>query len=290
MRTRNSPNWKRRWTGVLALAASCGAIGCEVRTTASHLPAPRMTPVAARTTESLQAEADDPKAAPPPGKQPASPGGTPKKPGQGTVTQGTPAKPAAPLLGPAGNSLATGAKTLPEVFVKDKVELRDADGTKVFSFKPKGEAVKFYDAGGEELCKLSLSTDKLKAKSADDRPLFELKHKEDKSALRIPPDDREAWKFKPRGDRLEIHTGDDRLAYVVRRDKGAVVLERPDGKLVCRAERQGGSTVVNDASGKRLITSTAVTDPLALVFFGWSELSPIEQAACLVFYLRKNPS
>ena len=33
----------------------------------------------------------------------------------------------------------------------------------------------------------------------DDKPLFELKYKADKSSLRLPPDDQEAWKFKPRG-------------------------------------------------------------------------------------------
>jgi len=281
------------WAALAVIGSSVASTGCGVKPPDSaQSPPPRDVATNARQAApadaphadgpnklnpSLPAEAEDPAAHGSVVAKPASAPGNAAAKGQ--------------LIGALRTSLATGSGQLPDAFRADKIELRDANGTKIYSFKNKGaDAVKFYDAGGQELCKLTVSTDKLKAKTAADQPLFELKYKTDKSSLRLPPDDQEAWKLKPRGDRLEIHTNDDRLAYVVRRDGAAVVLERTGGELVCRAETKGGSTTVTNAAGKVVISSTAIADPLGMVFFGWTDLDPSQQAACLVFYLRKNPT
>lgn len=265
--------------GVAALGIVLGAVATSTRGFAVDPPT--------KQKPTLPAEAEDPAAgggAPRPGAKPKTPAA------KGAASGSSTSKPVSsePLLGAARSSLATGATELPAALRADKLELRGADGEKRFQFKNKGDdAVKFYDSQGKELCKLTVSTDKLKAKSADDKPLFELKRKEDKVTLRLPPDDREVWKFKPRGERLEVHSADDRLQFVARRDGNAVVLERANGELVCRAETKGGTTMVSDAKQKTLLTTAAVSDPVAILFFGWSDLTPAQQAACLVFYSRK---
>lgn len=282
--------------GVCLGALGLIAAGCGVRVPA---PAPQPTtnaapgqgggtaptsPVVNTPPQGVQAEAEEPAATTvAPGATAA--GANSKQPGA------TPQRVATPLFGRPKSCLANGSSVLPPAMMAEKIELRDGVGLKSFSFRNKGaDAVKFYDASGTELCKLTVSFEKLKAKTPDDQPLFELKHKEDKTTLRLPPNDLEIWKFKIRGERLEIHTADDRLTYVVWSDGATVVLERPDGKVVCRAQREGAATKVSDAQGKLLFTSDAIADPLALVFFGLSELDPMQQAACLVFFLRKNPS
>lgn len=310
MRGRSERNPRNpRAAAVLSAVAWCIATtGCGVKPPDRVATAPAIQEAAgkgagatqpaapsAELNPHVQAEADEPSAHGSAIAQPASPAGSSTKPGKGSVNQPKPVAGNAttknPLLGAARTSLATGSGSLPAALLADKLELRDGSGAKVYSFKNKGaDAVKFYDAAGQELCKLTVSTDKLKAKTPDDKPLFELKHKDDKTSLRLPPDEQEVWKLKPRGDRLEIHSHDDRLTYVVRREGAAMVLERQSGELVCRAERKGGSTTVTNAAGKSVISSAAIDDPLALIFFGWTELDPSQQAACLVFYLRKNPS
>ena len=91
---------------------------------------------------------------------------------------------APPAEAPITEAPGAGGK-LPGSLAKGKIVIRDAAGNELYSLKPKGEdAAKLFDAKGIELGKLTLSADKIKVKSADDKPLFELKRKDDKVMIK----------------------------------------------------------------------------------------------------------
>lgn len=188
----------------------------------------------------------------------------------------TSAAAAKPHVTPAG---------LPAAFSAGKVELRDANGIEIYSFKPKepGE-FKFYDGSGMEICKLTFGEGRLKVKSPGDEFLFELKAKDDKVMIKNAADV-EIFKFKRKGTELDLYApGDKRLYRVLKEDYGAK-LEDNDDQVLFRAKNHEGKLVLRDPMDKTVLASKDWTEPRVLVFFRMTELSREQQAACLLFFL-----
>jgi len=179
---------------------------------------------------------------------------------------------------------------VPAVIASGKVEFRIGEGIEVGSFKARGaDAVKFYDKDGVELCKLTFSDSKIKAKSPDDQPLFELKHKDLKVMLKDASGENELFKFKIKGQNLDFYTPGDRRLYRIRHKDYGYALEDNNDNTLYRAKRKDDRIVLRDLNDETQLYSNDLQEPLALVFFFMNELNHEQQAACSLYFLANPP-
>lgn len=179
--------------------------------------------------------------------------------------------------------------SLPKIVLGGKVEFRKDEGVELYSLKPKddGTACKFYDASGKELCKFSLSDGKLKAKSADDQPLFELKPKDQKLMIKDATGEKELFKFKLKGDTIDFYLpGDKRVHRIKKKDYGWRLEDNAE-KTLFRAKSKDGKMVLRDLDDKTVLYSNDIPSPLGLIFFKIDSLSLEQQMACAILFLDK---
>ncbi|MBM4002393.1 MAG: hypothetical protein FJ295_03780 [Planctomycetes bacterium] len=177
------------------------------------------------------------------------------------------------------------AGKIPPSLARRTIVFRDPTGGDRYRLKAKGDdAAKLFDARENEVGKLTLYADRIKAKSADDKPLFELKRKDDKLMLKDAAD-KELYKWKLKGDRLSLYRGDKSLCQI-RIQAGETQLIDPQGKVRAQAALKKSVAELTDSSGKLLLASQELTDASGLIFFEIRELTPLQQAACLLFFLR----
>jgi hypothetical protein len=177
------------------------------------------------------------------------------------------------------------AGKIPPSLARRAIVFRDPSGGDRYRLKAKGDdAAKLFDARENEIGKLTLHADRIKAKSADDKPLFELKRKDDKLMLKDAADN-ELYKWKLKGDELSFNRGDESL-YRIRIKSGETQLVDPQGKVRAQAALKKGGAELCDPAGKLLLASQELPDASGLIFFEVRELTPLQQAACLLFFLR----
>ncbi len=190
---------------------------------------------------------------------------------------------ASPATGPAE---LPDTSRLPPGMHLDKVELRDGEGVEVFAYKPSGpDSVKFYDRNGKELCKLTFVEGKLKAKSPDDQPLFELKKKDDKVMIKDASGEEELFKFKLKGEDLDFYAPGDLRLYRIRKKDYGYALEDNQDRTLFRARIKDGKMVLRNPDDVTVLACKDIMAPLGLVFFRMKELTPQQQAACFLFFL-----
>ncbi len=179
---------------------------------------------------------------------------------------------------------------VPVALRKGKVEFRNANGFEQFYYKPKErDSVKFYDHSGKELCKLTFGKDRLKAKDASDRALFELKAKGEKVMLKDAGGESELFKFKLKGDVMDFYvSGSDAKKYRIKKKEYGYALENADGETLFRAKKKEGKIVLRNIQDQTVLSTKDVADPLCLVFFRLEPLSLEQQAACAAFFLERT--
>ncbi len=193
---------------------------------------------------------------------------------------------APPAEAPLVEAPGAGGK-LPASLSKAVIVFRDDAGRELYTLKAKAENVaKLYDAQGKELGKLTLSADKIKAKSADDKPLFELKRKEDKIMIK-DANDKELLKLKLKGDTVDVYAANEQRLYRLKKHGVEWVLEDKSGQVRARTGLQNGKPAARDVQNKTVLESAELTDPFGLAFFQMRELSALQQSACLLFFLRE---
>jgi hypothetical protein len=187
-----------------------------------------------------------------------------------------------------GNGITSAVRNgLPKVIQAGKVEFRQGEGEELFSFRPKddGAACKLYDSEDNELCKLTFTGSSLKAKTADDKPLFELKPKDDKLMIKDATGENELFKFKLKGDTIDFYLPGDQRVYRIKRQDYGWRLEDNSNQTLFRAKSKDGKMVLRDAEDKTVLYSNDIPSPLGLVFFQIKELNFEQQAACCVFFI-----
>lgn len=211
--------------------------------------------------------------------------------GGGTAVADPPSAPRSSSGGSSvGGTQAERESPLPSVIASGKVEFRVGEGVEVSSFKPSGsDAAKFYDQDHNELCKLTFSANKLKAKSADDKPLFELKSKDSKVMLKDASGENELFKFKIKGRNIDFYAPGDKRVYRLRAKDYGYALEDNSDNTLFRAKVKDGKIVLRDPADKTVLYSKDLKRPLSLVFFRMQELTPEQQAACSLYFLARPP-
>jgi hypothetical protein len=216
--------------------------------------------------------------------------------GLGWVLRHTPAgnphaaiRPASPSAVYTPSSAFAAAPEMPAVLRAGPVEVRDATGQEVYSFKPRAEnSVKCADKDGNELCKLTFHNGVLKAQGPDGKPLFEVKKKADKVMIKDASGENELFKFKIKGQDFDFYTTDDRRVYRIKFSDSGYRLENNAGETLFRAKEKEGKMVLRDAQDRTVLSYKDIQYPLGLVFFRMPELSLAQQAACFVFFLQNS--
>ncbi len=190
----------------------------------------------------------------------------------------------------SSGAITSGKRTsLPDVIKAGKVEFRVGEGDEVFSFRPKdeGTACKLYNSSDEELCKLSFSDGKLKVKTKDDKPLFELKPKDSKMMLKDATGEIELFKLKFKGDTIDFYKPNDERIYRIKKQDYGWRLEDNNDKTLFRAKDTGTKKVLRSLDDKTVLYSNDIPGTLGLVFFRIDELTLEQQAACCLMFLDK---
>lgn len=209
------------------------------------------------------------------------------------ASHGEPAKPVATPATPAAQSAAEPKPaadapklTLASILTADRIYFRDGGGGKQFQFKPKeADAVKFYDAAGAELCKLTMHPDKLKVKDAADKPLFELKWHADKVAFKDATD-KELGKLRFHGKDLDYVANESTKAKIIH-EEGAYRVEDAEGKKLAMLTIDGGHAKYASADDAHVLTCDKTSNPLALVGFALPDLTPAQQAAVFIYFVSR---
>ena len=192
---------------------------------------------------------------------------------------------APPAEAPLVDAPGAGGK-LPASLIEGRLSILDGDGKPVFSLKGKdARSAKLYDSQGKEIGKLTLTADKIKVKSGDDQALFELNRKDDKIMIKDAKD-KELFKMKLKGDRLDFYGPTDQKLHRIDKKGDDWLLEDSAGRLQAQGRTQKVGVAVMDSKGKLLHTSPELKDSLGLIFFEVRELTPLQQSACLLFFLR----
>lgn len=193
---------------------------------------------------------------------------------------------APPAEAPLVEAPGDGGK-LPASLIEGRLSILDGDGKPLFSLKGKdARSAKLYDSQGKEIGKLTLTADKIKAKSADDQALFELKRKDDKIMIKDAKD-KELFKLKLKGDRLDFYGPMDQKLYRIDKKADEWLLQDSAGRLQAQGRTQKDGVAVLDKKGKLLHACPELKGPMGLLFFDVRELTPLQQSACLLFFLRK---
>ncbi len=190
----------------------------------------------------------------------------------------------------SGGGITSGKRTsLPDVVKAGKVEFRVGEGDEVFSFRPKdqGTACKLYNSSDKELCKLSFADGKLKVKTEDDKPLFELKAKDDKMMLKDATGEVELFKLKFKGDTIDFYRPNDQRIYRIKKQDYGWRLEDNSNTTLFRAKDKGTKKVLRNLEDKTVLYSNDIPGTLGLVFFRMEELTFEQQAACCLLFLDK---
>lgn len=188
-----------------------------------------------------------------------------------------------PGSGPAAPS-APLKLSLAKVLLEQKVKFKNVSGAQIHEFKPKGDdAVKFYNAAGAELCKLTVSPEKLKAKTEDDRPLFELKWRSDRAIITDAAGNKELFRLKPKGDGFDFYSGEKLTAVIRKNSQGYAIHDAADKPLASVSSSSIGSEL-HDARGNVLFACKELTHPLGLTPWALPGLTP-EQKSGLIVYL-----
>jgi hypothetical protein len=205
-----------------------------------------------------------------------------------TVSDSAPGQRSTGVSSGNSNGITSAVRTgLPEVIKAGKVEFRIGEGEEQFSFRPKddGMACKLYDSQDKELCKLTFTSGSLKAKTADDKPLFELKPKAEKLMIKDASGENELFKLKFKGDTIDFYLPNEQRLYRIKRQDYGWRLEDNSDHTLFRAKSNDGKMVLRDADDKTVLYSNDIPTPLGLVFFRIEELSFEQQAACCVFLM-----
>lgn len=173
----------------------------------------------------------------------------------------------------------------PPELAAGKVELRNPDGVEILSFKPRpASALTVRDGMNRETGRFTLSDGRLKAAGPDGKALFELKRKDDKVMLKDASGEQELFKFKIKGQDIDVYAPGDKLLYRLRHKDYGYAVEDPAGQTLFRAKVKDAKRVLRNPQDQTVLYSKDLPRPLGLVFFRLPQLDPLQQAACCVFF------
>ncbi len=178
---------------------------------------------------------------------------------------------------------------LPALLKSERIYFRTPVGEKRFQIKPKeADAVKFYDSSGAELCKLTMQSDKLKVKTANDTPLFELKWHGDKVAFKDGTTDKELSKLRFRGKDFEFVEGETTKAKIIHEENGSYRVEDAKGNKIAGLSVSDNRAQLLAADGSELLSCEQTQNPQTLIGFALPDLKPEQQAALFIYFVSRG--
>ena len=162
----------------------------------------------------------------------------------------------------------------------DKIKFKRDDGTEVFSLEFRSDGAKLEGGNGNELARFTIDdAQKVKVKNASDTALAYIVSDADKWKVENANQTKELYILRHQSDGdYKFETGSNQEIYRVKQRKYGFKVETPNKVSLYKVKLKKGKLSLRDASNKTVLYTKDALPAIALVPFGFKELTPEQQA------------
>ena len=176
-------------------------------------------------------------------------------------------------------------KTSDRVTIKNnlttKVKFKRANGTAVFSLKPKANGIKVENAAGEEIARLTVDSDRqIKIKNPADQTLGYVVSKSDYWKLENADRTKELYILRKQTDGdYKLETAKNKPIYRLKRRNYGWEIETPQNQSLYKVKTKANKIALRDSRDNIVMETKSNFSVLAVACFGFDALNQEQQAA-----------